>query len=81
MSLKAYVVSDSNASVVVANMTELERIEALEDEVYELKAQIKSLNSELNKAERKAYTGLGDQWRIDTNGDILIAHKSICVLL
>lgn len=60
MSLKAYVVSDSNASVVVANMTELERIEALEDEVYELKAQIKSLNSELNKAERKAYTGLGD---------------------
>ena len=60
MSLKAYVVSDSNASVVVANMTELERIKALEDEVYELKAQIKSLNSELNKAERKAYTGLGD---------------------
>lgn len=60
MSLKAYVVSDSNASVVVANMTELERIEALEDEVYELKAQIKSLNSELNKAERRAYTGLGD---------------------
>jgi|GEM_PF-3623632 cell division protein FtsB len=64
MSLKAYVVSDSNDSVVVVNMTELEakdaKIKALEDEVYELKAHIKLLNSELDKAERKAYTGLGD---------------------
>jgi predicted nucleic acid-binding Zn-ribbon protein len=60
MLLKAYVVSDSNGSVEVANMTELERIKALEDEVYELKTHIKSLNSELDKAERKAYTGLGD---------------------
>jgi cell division protein FtsB len=64
MSLKAYVVSDSNDSVVITNMTELEakdaKIKALEDEVYELKTHIKSLNSELDKAERKAYTGLGD---------------------
>jgi cell division protein FtsB len=64
MSLKAYVVSDSNDSVVVTNMTELEakdaKIKALEDEVYELKTHIKLLNSELDKAERKAYTGLGD---------------------
>ena len=58
--LKAYVIFDSNGSVVVANMTEVERIKALEDEVYELKAHIKLLNSELDKAERKAYTGLGD---------------------
>lgn len=64
MSLKAYVVSDSNDSVVVTNMTELEakdaKIKALEDKVYELKTHIKSLNSALDKAERKAYTGLGD---------------------
>jgi cell division protein FtsB len=64
MSLKAYVVSDSNDSVVITNMTELEakdaKIKALEDEVYKLKTHIKSLNSELDKAERKAYTGLGD---------------------
>ena len=45
--LKAYVVSDSNNHVLVANMTELEVIEVLKDEVSELKAQI----GELNKAE------------------------------
>ena len=54
MSLKAYVVSDSNDSVVVVNMTELEakdaKIKALEDEVYELKAHIKLLTDELDKA-------------------------------
>ncbi|WP_287637182.1 MULTISPECIES: hypothetical protein [unclassified Microcystis] len=64
MSLKAYVVSDSNDSVVVTNMTELEakdaKIKALEDKVYELKTHIESLYSALDKAERKAYTGLGD---------------------
>jgi hypothetical protein len=54
--LKAYVVSDSNNNVLVANMTELEVIEALKDEVSKLKAQI----GELNKAERKAYSGLGN---------------------
>ena len=62
--LKAYVVSDSNDNIRVANMTELEvkdaKIKALESEVSELKAQVKSLISELNKAERKAYSGLGD---------------------
>lgn len=63
-SLKAYIVSDSNDNILVANMTELEardaKIKALEQEVFELKAQIKSLVTELNKAERKAYSGLGD---------------------
>ena len=44
--LKAYVVSDSNDRQVV-NITELEVIEALKDEVSKLKAQI----GELNKAE------------------------------
>lgn len=62
--LKAYVVSDSSDNVQVANMTELEakdaKIEALENEVAELKAKMESLFSELNKAERKAYRGLGD---------------------
>ena len=62
--LKAYVVSSSNGNIRVANMTELEakdaKIKDLEQEVFDLKAQIKSLNSELNKAERKAYSGLGD---------------------
>ena len=50
MSLKAYVVSDSNDSVVITNMTEVERIKALEDEVYELKSHIKLLTDELDKA-------------------------------
>lgn len=63
-SLKAYIVPDSNDNILVANMTELEardaKIKALEQEVFELKAQIKSLITELNKAERKAYSGLGD---------------------
>ena len=63
-SLKAYIVSDSNDNILVANMTELEardaKIKALEQEVFELKAQMKSLITELNKAERKAYSGLGD---------------------
>ena len=62
--LKAYIVSDSNNDILVANMTELEakdaKIEGLESEVSELKAQVKSLIGELNKAERKAYSGLGD---------------------
>lgn len=62
--LKAYVVSDSKDNIQVANMTELEakdaKIQALEDEVFELKAQIKFLNGELNRAERNAYSGLGD---------------------
>jgi hypothetical protein len=47
--LEAYVVSDSNDGQVV-NMTELEVIEALKDEVSKLKAQI----GELNKAETEA---------------------------
>jgi hypothetical protein len=47
--LKAYVVSDSNNGQVV-NMTELEVIEVLKNEVSELKAQI----GELNKAETEA---------------------------
>jgi transcription initiation factor IIE alpha subunit len=47
--LKAYVVSGSNDGQVV-NMTELEVIEVLKDEVSELKAQI----GELNKAETEA---------------------------
>ena len=63
-SLKAYIVPDSNDNILVANMTELEardaKIKALEQEVFELKAQIKSLFTELNQAERKAYSGLGD---------------------
>jgi SepF-like predicted cell division protein (DUF552 family) len=62
--LKAYVVSDSNDNVLVANMTELEakdaKIKALEDEVRDLTTRVKSLISELNKAERKTYSGLGD---------------------
>jgi hypothetical protein len=60
--LKAYVVSDSNDGQVV-NMTELEakdaKIKALEDEVRDLTTRVKSLISELNKAGRKAYSGLG----------------------
>jgi hypothetical protein len=48
--LKAYVVPDSNDNIRVANMTELEVIEALKDEVSKLKAQI----GELNKAETEA---------------------------
>lgn len=48
--LKAYVVSDSNDNIRVANMTKLEVIEALKDEVSKLKAQI----GELNKAETEA---------------------------
>jgi chaperonin cofactor prefoldin len=62
--LKAYVVSDSNDGILVANMTELQakdaKIKALEDEVRDLTTRFKSLISELNKAERKAYSGLGD---------------------
>jgi len=62
--LKAYVVSDSNNGIQVANITDIEaknaRIKVLEDEVQELRTRIKSLLSELNKAERKAYSGLGD---------------------
>ena len=57
-------ISDSDNSVLTANMTEMEakdaRIKALENEVQELKSRIKSLADELNKAERKAYSGLGD---------------------
>ena len=64
MSLKAYIVSDSDNEILVANMTELEvkdaKIKVLEDEVSELKAQIKTLSNELSKAERKVYSGLGD---------------------
>jgi chromosome segregation ATPase len=62
--LKAYVTSDSSGNIQVANMTELEakdaKIEALENEVSELKDRLKSLNKELSAAERKAYRGLGD---------------------
>ena len=62
--LETYIVSDSDNEILVANMTELEakdaKIEALEDEVSELKAQVKTLSNELSKAERKAYIGLGD---------------------
>ena len=64
MSLKAYIVSDSDNEILVANMTELEakdaKIKVLEDEVSELKAQVKTLSNELSKAERKVYSGLGD---------------------
>ena len=49
--LKAYVVSDSNNNVLVANMTELEVIEALKDEVSKLKAQ--SVNLTKQKQKRK----------------------------
>ena len=49
--LKAYVVSDSNDNVLVANMTELEVIEALKDEVSKLKAQ--SVNLTKQKQKRK----------------------------
>jgi hypothetical protein len=56
--LKAYVVSNSNDSILVANMTELEaknaKIKALEDEVRDLTTRVKSLISELNKAETEA---------------------------
>ena len=48
--LKAYVVSDSNDGQVV-NMTELEVIEALKDEVSKLKAQ--SVNLTKQKQKRK----------------------------
>ena len=48
--LKAYIVSDSNNNVLVANMTDQEFIKSLENEVSELKARI----SELNKAETEA---------------------------
>ena len=62
--LKAYVVSCSDDNIRVVNMTELEakdaKIKALEDKVYELETHIKLLTDELDKAERKAYTGLGD---------------------
>lgn len=62
--LKAYIVSDSSDNVQVANMTTEEikdkKIEALENEVAELKANMESLLEELNKAERKMYRGLGD---------------------
>ena len=50
MSLEAYVVSDSNNEIQVANMTELEVIEVLKNEVSKLKAQI----GELSKAETEA---------------------------
>jgi hypothetical protein len=49
--LKAYVVSDFNNNVLVANMTELEVIEALKDEVSKLKAQ--SVNLTKQKQKRK----------------------------
>jgi hypothetical protein len=48
--LKAYVVSDSNDGQVV-NMTELEVIEVLKDEVSKLKAQ--SVNLTKQKQKRK----------------------------
>jgi hypothetical protein len=61
--LKDYVVSDSSDNNLVVNMTELEvkdaKIKALEDKVYELETHIKLLADKLDKAERKAYTGLG----------------------
>ena len=64
MSLKAHVVSDSDNNIPVANTSELEikdaKIKALENEVSELKTKMESLFSELDKAERKAYRGLGD---------------------
>ena len=55
--LEAYVVSDSNNDDIEAKNT---RIKALENEVQELESRIKYLVDELNKAERKAYSGLGD---------------------
>lgn len=62
--LKAYIVSDSDNEILVANMTELEakdaKIKTLEDKVSELKTQVKTLSNELSKAEIKVYSGLGD---------------------
>ena len=61
--LEAFVPGDSNEikDTTIDRTQVLEAtIKALENEVSKLKAENKSLINELNKAERKAYSGLGD---------------------
>lgn len=61
--LEAFIPSDSNEikDTTIDRTQVLEAtIKALENEVSKLKAENKSLINELNKAERKAYSGLGD---------------------
>lgn len=61
--LEAFIPSDSNEikDITIDKTQVLEaKIKVLENEVSNLKAKNKSLISELNKAERKAYSGLGD---------------------
>lgn len=58
--LKTYVVSDSNNSILTELDAKDAKSEVLEDEVRDLTTRGKSLISELNKAERKAYSGLGN---------------------
>jgi hypothetical protein len=58
--LKAYVVSDSNNSILTELDAKDAKSEVLEDEVRDLTTRGKSLISELNKAERKAYSRLGN---------------------
>lgn len=61
--LEAFVPSDSNEikDTTIDETQVLEaKIESLENEVSYLKTEIKSLVNELHKAERKAYSGLGD---------------------
>jgi hypothetical protein len=58
--LEAYVVSDSNNSILTELDAKDAKSEVLEDEVRDLTTRGKSLISELNKAERKAYSRLGN---------------------
>jgi hypothetical protein len=58
--LKAYVVSDSNNCILTELDAKDAKSEVLEDEVRDLTTRGKSLISELNKAERKAYSRLGN---------------------
>ena len=60
--LEAFIPSDSNEikDTTIDRTQVLEAtIKALENEVSKLKAENKSLINKLNKAERKAYSGLG----------------------
>lgn len=61
--LEAFIPSDSNEikDTTIDKTQALEaKIKSLENEVSYLKAKNKFLISELNKTERKAYSGLGD---------------------